>query len=70
MTDTPTPELFDAVDVDISAGTVHLMSTSLTRRNVDAVIDMAVTRRNEEGHFYACTRAGAYIDGDKWEGQK
>ena len=60
--------LFDVVEVDTKTNQVRLMGINKTRRNADAVEEMAVYRRGVETHFFSVAKAGKYKDGDKWKG--
>jgi hypothetical protein len=64
-----TEHLYDVVAVNIQSGRVRLMAEGKTRDNAEAVVTMAVMRRGVEEEFYAEVPAGAYHEGDDWQGK-
>lgn len=57
--------LWDVIEVEIAAPhKVRLMATGKTEKNAQAIVDMAVTRRGCENHFFTTASAGKYKDGD------
>lgn len=60
---------YDVVGVTIIGGTVRIMDRDKTERTADAVMRMAVYRRGVEEEFFAVVPAGAYTDGDVWQGK-
>lgn len=61
-------ELFDVVAVNITTKRVRLLAEHKTKRNAEAIVNMAVIRIGVDEEFYAPVLAGKYKDGDEWTG--
>lgn len=61
-------KLFDVISVNHKTSAIRIMATGKTLRNAEAIENMAIMRRGCEEEFFAVTDAGAYKEGDKWEG--
>ncbi len=60
-------EKFDTIEVSIKSGEVlAFMAESKTKRNAEAVRDMAVYRRGVEESFFAVVDSGKYKIGDTY----
>lgn len=57
---------FDVIEVEVKTGSVRLLAEKKTKRNAEAIVDMAVARRGCENHFYTVAMAGKYRDGDPY----
>ena len=64
----PDSELFDVVAVNLATSAVRLIDTGKTRRNAEAIEEMAVMRRGVDEEFFAVVPHGAYEDGSHWKG--
>jgi hypothetical protein len=62
--------LKDVWAVSLETGKVRLMAESLTEKNAEAVVSMAVMRRGVDEEFFGTAPHGKYKEGDKWKGQK
>lgn len=59
--------MFDVIEVSIASGLVlAFMAENKTKKNAEAVEQMAVYRRGIEDSFYAVVEAGKYKIGDTY----
>ena len=58
--------LFDVLAVSLTTSEVRLLETNCTRRNADAISEMAVRRRGVEEEFFVVCEAGKYLEGDTY----
>ena len=66
-----TKPLYDVLGVKMHGpSTVRVMGRNLTLPNAEAYIKFAVVRRGVEEEFFVETAAGAYTDGEIWQGQR
>jgi hypothetical protein len=61
--------LYDTVAVNFTTNIVQMMGVGKTRKNADAIEEMAIMRRGVEECWYTVVEAGKYKDGDTWSGQ-
>lgn len=60
-------EKFDVIEVSIDSGVVvSFMAENKTKRDAEAVSNMAVYRRGVENSFYAVVEVGKYKIGDTY----
>lgn len=60
-------DLVDVFAVNMTTHKMELLSKSVTQKNGDAVINMAVARRGCDDYFYASFPPGKYHEGDEWD---
>lgn len=63
-------ELFDIVAVNFDTNIIQMMGVGKTRKNADAIEEMAIMRRGVEECWYTVVEAGKYKDGDIYGAEK
>lgn len=62
-------DFFDVVEVG-DTHVIEIVAEYKTRRNADAIEDMAVMRRGCDKSFFCVVPHDAYQAGDRWKGDK
>lgn len=59
---------YDAIAVNIDTRKIRIFGENKTKRNAEAISNMAVMRRGCDEEFYTEVPSGKYAEGDTYEG--
>lgn len=62
--------MYDVLAVSIKDQKVRILDTNKTKDAAEGVVMFAVMRRGVETEFYPIVEAGAYNEGDWYQGEK
>ena len=61
-------QVWDVVAVNLDSNQVRLLAQQTTKRNAEAIVNMAVIRRGINEEFFAEVVHGLYLEGEVWKG--
>ena len=61
-------QTYDVVAVNLESNQVRLLAQQKTKRNAEAIVNMAVIRRGVNEEFFAEVAHGLYLEGEVWKG--